>query len=138
MDYYDESSDESSIPEFFQPDQGGTSALQKRPKLSKSLSGSSEDLLSAGMVAQNKSDDFFFLADDKKKMPLDSLVALTDQMSAKEKNRAHAKNTRIRKKYYIESLKANIQVLIDEKQRNDQERKLKEEVLVEQVIFFMI
>jgi len=46
-----------------------------------------------------------------------------DVQNAREKNREHAKNTRMRKKNYIESLKESIKMLTDEREKNDQDRK---------------
>lgn len=51
---------------------------------------------------------------------------LTEQekVSAKEKNREHARNTRMRKKNYIESLKDTIKALNDDREKLDRERRV--------------
>lgn len=61
------------------------------------------------------------------------LTKKTDIMNAREKNREHAKNTRMRKKNYIESLKENIKHLSDEREKSDQERKMNLSKLADQV-----
>lgn len=43
--------------------------------------------------------------------------------SAKTRNREHAKNTRMRKKNYIQALKESIRVLIEEREKKDEARK---------------
>lgn len=56
-----------------------------------------------------------------------------DVQNAREKNREHAKNTRMRKKNYIESLKESIKQLTDERERCDLERKASLSKLADQV-----
>lgn len=46
------------------------------------------------------------------------------KLTAKEKNREHAKNTRIRKKNYLEALKDSIRVLTEERERVERDRKV--------------
>lgn len=55
-----------------------------------------------------------------------------DKLSAKEKNREHAKNTRIRKKNYVESLKDSIRSLSEEKEKTERDRKVSLSRLLEQ------
>jgi hypothetical protein len=52
---------------------------------------------------------------------------------AKAKNREHAKNTRLRKKKYIEALKESIKLLAEERERVDIERRVALSRLAEQV-----
>ena len=47
-----------------------------------------------------------------------------DGMKAKVKNREHAKNTRMRKKNYIETLKDTVRMLADEREKTDRERRI--------------
>ncbi len=56
-----------------------------------------------------------------------------DKLTAKEKNREHAKNTRMRKKNYIESLKESIKLMVDEREKIDRERKVAFSRLQEQI-----
>lgn len=58
-----------------------------------------------------------------KKIP-DKTKNAEDIMTAKQKNREHAKNTRIRKKNYVESLKDNIVRLTEEREKLDRDRKV--------------
>ena len=53
--------------------------------------------------------------------------------SAKAKNREHAKNTRIRKKHYIEALKESLKLLFDEREKIDKDRRNSLSRLAEQV-----
>ena len=53
--------------------------------------------------------------------------------SAKAKNREHAKNTRIRKKHYIEALKESLKLLFDEREKIDKDRRNYLSRLAEQV-----
>ena len=46
------------------------------------------------------------------------------EVKSKEKNREHAKNTRMRKKTYIESLKDDVKQLSDWREKTDNIRKL--------------
>jgi hypothetical protein len=55
------------------------------------------------------------------------------EQSAKAKNREHAKNTRIRKKNYIESLKESIKFLSEDREKNDRDKKIALTRLAEQV-----
>eukprot|EP01036_Dinobryon_divergens_P026503 gene26503-35166_t len=57
-----------------------------------------------------------------------------DAQNAREKNREHAKNTRMRKKNYIESLKENIKQLTDEREQSDLKRKASLSKLADQTI----
>ena len=50
------------------------------------------------------------------------------EVKAKEKNREHAKNTRMRKKSYIESLKDDVKQLSDLREKTDDMRKLQLQV----------
>jgi hypothetical protein len=52
--------------------------------------------------------------------------------SAKAKNREHAKNTRIRKKHYIEALKESLKLLFDERDKIDKDRRSSLSRLAEQ------
>ena len=55
-------------------------------------------------------------------------------VSAKAKNREHAKNTRIRKKHYIEALKESLKLLSEERDKIDRDRRNSLSRLAEQVI----
>lgn len=57
----------------------------------------------------------------------------THTLSAKAKNREHAKNTRIRKKHYIEALKESLKLLFDEREKIDKDRRNSLSRLAEQV-----
>jgi uncharacterized FlaG/YvyC family protein len=57
------------------------------------------------------------------------------KLTAKEKNREHAKNTRMRKKKFIESLKDSIKSLTDEKDKIEREKRISLNRVMEQVIF---
>eukprot|EP01038_Epipyxis_sp_PR26KG_P006499 gene6499-8934_t len=59
---------------------------------------------------------------------------LSTDITTKEKNREHAKNTRIRKKNYIESLKENIKFLTAEREKLDHDRKMALSKLAEQAM----
>ena len=65
----------------------------------------------------------------KRKFP----IKKPDAQNAREKNREHAKNTRMRKKNYIESLKENIKQLTDEREQSDLKRKASLSKLADQV-----
>lgn len=54
------------------------------------------------------------------------------KLTAKEKNREHAKNTRIRKKNYLEALKDSIRVLTEDRERVERDRKVSLSRLLEQ------
>lgn len=54
-------------------------------------------------------------------------------LAAKEKNREHAKNTRLRKKNYIESLKKSIKELSDEREKTERDKKQSMNKIMEQV-----
>ena len=54
--------------------------------------------------------------------------------SAKAKNREHAKNTRIRKKHYIEALKESLKLLSEERDKIDRDRRNSLSRLAEQVV----
>ena len=54
--------------------------------------------------------------------------------SAKAKNREHAKNTRIRKKHYIEALKESLKLLSEERDKIDRDRRNSLSRLAEQVM----
>lgn len=60
-------------------------------------------------------------------------IKKVDAQNAREKNREHAKNTRMRKKNYIESLKENIKQLTDEREQSDLKRKASLSKLADQV-----
>ena len=62
--------------------------------------------------------------------PLSFLILI---ISAKAKNREHAKNTRIRKKHYIEALKESLKLLFDEREKIDKDRRNSLSRLAEQV-----
>jgi hypothetical protein len=64
----------------------------------------------------------------RKKQPLTE----EEQLNVKEKNREHARNTRIRKKYYVESLKETIKGLNEERDRIYMERKILYNKMTEQ------
>ena len=55
------------------------------------------------------------------------------EVKAKEKNREHAKNTRMRKKTYIESLKDDVKQLNDWREKTDTMRKLQLQAVADQV-----
>jgi hypothetical protein len=58
--------------------------------------------------------------------------SLLPSHSAKAKNREHAKNTRIRKKHYIEALKESLKLLFDERDKIDKDRRSSLSRLAEQ------
>ena len=58
-------------------------------------------------------------------------------LNAKAKNREHAKNTRQRKKHYIEALKETVKILSDERERIDRERRIALSRLAEQVTIIL-
>lgn len=60
----------------------------------------------------------------------------SETSSAKAKNREHAKNTRQRKKNYIESLKDSVRLLAEERDLVDRERKNQLSRLAEKVSIF--
>lgn len=129
MDYDYDSSDDTT---FFEH------SKTKKLKTSRILSDSSDDIGGHDWKTETLEEYLRKAAEDKQKVPVENLVSLNDQMTAKEKNRAHAKNTRIRKKFYIESLKSNIQALVEEKNKLELEQKAKEESLLEKVSLFFI
>lgn len=53
--------------------------------------------------------------------------------SAKAKNREHAKNTRIRKKHYIEALKESLKLLLEKRDKTDKDQRITLSRLAEQV-----
>jgi hypothetical protein len=55
-----------------------------------------------------------------------------DKLAAKEKNREHAKNTRIRKKNFVEALKESIRQLMEEQEEVDRDRKVSINRVIEQ------
>lgn len=68
------------------------------------------------------------------KRKVNSKSGKMDEQDAKAKNREHAKNTRMRKKNYIESLKDNIKQLAEEREKYDRERKISLSRLAEQTV----
>mmetsp|Transcript_31080 Transcript_31080/g.51952 ORF Transcript_31080/g.51952 Transcript_31080/m.51952 type:complete len:1213 (+) Transcript_31080:220-3858(+) len=59
--------------------------------------------------------------------------AAPTKVNLKAKNREHAKNTRMRKKNYIEALKDDIKFLTQDREKRDRERKMQLSQLAEQV-----
>lgn len=62
---------------------------------------------------------------------------LSAKLTAKEKNREHAKNTRMRKKKFIEALKDSIKVLTDEKEKGEREKRISLNRTMEQVGIYL-
>jgi hypothetical protein len=58
--------------------------------------------------------------------------------SAKAKNREHAKNTRIRKKHYIEALKESLKLLLEKRDKTDKDQRITLSRLAEQVCVLRI
>jgi hypothetical protein len=58
----------------------------------------------------------------------------SEGMNAKAKNREHAKNTRLRKRQYIDSLKDKLKAVADSREKVDRDRKVALGRFVEQVI----
>mmetsp|Transcript_11433 Transcript_11433/g.15740 ORF Transcript_11433/g.15740 Transcript_11433/m.15740 type:complete len:896 (+) Transcript_11433:59-2746(+) len=85
-------------------------------------SGNSDDCKDDSLhIMKSRSSSFDEDENDMSKRKFSSKKG--DIQNAREKNREHAKNTRMRKKNYIESLKESIKMLTDERDKNDQERK---------------
>lgn len=84
---------------------------------------------------KSRSNSFDSSSNHKRKH--EKIVKLSDsaKLLAKEKNREHAKNTRMRKKSYIESLKETVQQLSDEREKIERDRNIAINKLVEQVLY---
>lgn len=68
----------------------------------------------------------------QRKSSTERIKTVGEKLTAKEKNREHAKNTRIRKKNYVESLKESIRTLTEEREKIDRDRKIAVSRLTEQ------
>merc|ERR1719378_1936002 len=71
----------------------------------------------ASKVRRMSSENTSVITDDSKELP-------TTSLKSKAKNREHAKNTRIRKKNYIRTLKETIQQLGEEREIEDRHQRM--------------
>jgi len=82
-------------------------------------------------VSKSRSSSFDSIPHNKRKAS--NMSDNAAKSLAKEKNREHAKNTRMRKKNFIESLKDTVKQLADDREKTERERTLAITKLLEQV-----
>lgn len=85
-----------------------------------------------------RSGSFDSASNNKRKHEKIAKLSDSAKLLAKEKNREHAKNTRMRKKNYIESLKETVKQLSDEREKIERDRNIVISKLMEQVKYLKL
>lgn len=127
-----ESFNDDDVEESDNDDNDSYSENEEQDESTIKMKSKNDDNATKGNDSKSSYDDSADHEGSKRKVS--SKSGKMDEQDAKAKNREHAKNTRMRKKNYIESLKDNIKQLAEEREKYDRERKISLSRLAEQTV----